>query len=138
LLRSVHGPVPPQRKHQNVRLVPPARHGIRRGDVDAATSHLGARNHRMSRVLGAEVRYRSGQKIGDLQDLVVDSQGKLMLAIVSTGGWLGLKGRVHAVPWEVLRTANDGTRVLDMERAQLSRVPVAVAVTRSVRPCDAA
>jgi sporulation protein YlmC with PRC-barrel domain len=100
--------------------------------------HTWERNHRMSRVLGAEVRYRSGQKIGDLQDLVVDSQGKLMLAIVSTGGWLGLKGRVHAVPWEVLRTANDGTRVLDMERAQLSRVPVAVAVTRSVRPCDAA
>ncbi len=81
------------------------------------------RNHRMSRVLGTEVRNRSGQKIGDLQDLVVDSQGKLMLAIVSTGGWLGLNGRLHAVPWEVLRTASDGTRVLDMERAQLGRVP---------------
>ena len=77
----------------------------------------------MSRVLGTEVRNRSGQKIGDLQDLVVDSQGKLMLAIVSTGGWLGLNGRLHAVPWEVLRTASDGTRVLDLERAHLSRVP---------------
>ena len=81
------------------------------------------RNHRMCRVLGTEVRNRSGQKIGDLQDLVVDSQGKLTLAIVSTGGFLGLNDRLHAVPWEVLRSADDGTRVLDMERAQLSRVP---------------
>jgi sporulation protein YlmC with PRC-barrel domain len=81
------------------------------------------RNHRMSRLLGAEVRNRSGQKIGDLRDLVVDSQGKVTLAIVSTGGFLGLNDRLHAVPWEALRSASDGTRVLDMERAQLSRVP---------------
>ena len=81
------------------------------------------RNHRMSRVLGTEVRNRSGQKIGDLRDLVVDSQGKVTLAIVSTGGFLGLNDRLHAVPWEALRSASDGTRMLDMERAQLSRVP---------------
>jgi len=81
------------------------------------------RNHRMSRVLGTEVRNRSGQKIGDLRDLVIDSQGKVTLAIVSTGGFLGLNDRMHAVPWEVLRSASDGTRLLDMERAQLSHVP---------------
>ena len=91
--------------------------------LSAAQRRAWENNHRLSRVLGTEVRNRSGQKIGDLKDLVVDNQGKLTLAIVSTGSFLGLSDRLHAVPWEALRSGDDGERVLDMERAQLSRVP---------------
>ena len=80
------------------------------------------RIHRVSRILGSDVRNREGQKIGDLKDLIIDNQGHISLAVVSTGGFLGLNDRLHAVPWNALRADDTGARLLDMDRAQLGRV----------------
>ena len=79
-------------------------------------------SHRVSRIIGNDVRNREGQKIGDLKDLIIDNKGNVSLAIVSTGSFLGLNDRLHAVPWSALHAAGDGSRLLDMDKAQLSRV----------------
>jgi len=80
------------------------------------------RIHRVSKIIGTDVRNREGQKIGDLKDLIIDNKGNVSLAIVSTGGFLGLNDRLHAVPWSALLPDDSGGRLLDMDKAQLSRV----------------
>lgn len=80
--------------------------------------------HRMTELIGADVRNRQGEKIGDIEEVIIDAQGEPALAIVSTGGFLGLGERRHAVPYKALERAPSGTdRVLDMTKDQLRQAP---------------
>src|SRR3954464_15980989 len=47
-----------------------------------AERHDWERSHRTSKIIGAEVRTRAGDKIGDIRDLVVDTHGSIRLALV--------------------------------------------------------
>ncbi|MEP6503439.1 MAG: PRC-barrel domain-containing protein [Betaproteobacteria bacterium] len=85
--------------------------------------HDWERSHRLSKIIGTDVRTRSGEKIGDIRDLVVDNNGVIKLAIVSTGGFLGLGDRLHAVPWDVLALGPKDDRVLDIDKAHLKDAP---------------
>jgi len=78
----------------------------------------------MSELLGAPVRNGQGEKIGEIEEVVLDPQGNPTLAIVSTGGFLGIGERMHAVPYEALELGSRGNdRVLDMSREQLRDAP---------------
>src|SRR5690242_913875 len=72
------------------------------GTMTPAERHDWDRTHRTSRIVGTEVRTKTGEKIGDIRDLVLDGTGRVRLAIVSTGGFLGLGDTLHAVPWDVM------------------------------------
>jgi len=82
------------------------------------------RTHRASKIIGTDVRNRSGQKLGAIKDVVLDSQGNVAYAVVSTGGFLGLRDRMHAIPWQALQT-NTGRDhfLLDMDKQQLKQAP---------------
>ena len=88
-----------------------------------AERHDWERAHRISKILGADVRNRTGDKIGDVRDLVVDGSGTIRLAIVSTGGFLGVGDRLHAVPWEVMTLGPKDDRILDIDKAHLQAAP---------------
>ena len=88
-----------------------------------ADRHDWERSHRISRLIGSDVRNKSGEKIGDIRDLVVDDRGTIKLAIVSTGGFLGVGDRLHAVPWEVLTLGPKDDHILDIDRAHLQATP---------------
>jgi len=79
--------------------------------------------HRVSRILGSEVRTKFGEKIGDIRDVVVDDRGAIRLAIVSTGGFLGVGDRLHAVPWDLLSPGPKDDRILDIDKARLQAAP---------------
>lgn len=80
--------------------------------------------HRASKIIGIEVRNRRGEKIGDIKDLVVDNDGRILMAVVSTGGFLGMGDRLHAVPWSAFQTgAQDNERILDIDKARLKTAP---------------
>ena len=79
--------------------------------------------HRVSKILGTEVRTKSGEKIGDIRDVVVDDRGVIRLAIVSTGGFLGVGDRLHAVPWDLLSLGPKDDRILDIDKARLQAAP---------------
>jgi len=79
--------------------------------------------HRASRILGSEVRTRFGEKIGDIRDIVLDDRGAVRLAIVSTGGFLGVGDRLHAVPWDLLAPGPKDDRILDIDKARLQAAP---------------
>ena len=88
-----------------------------------AERHDWERSHRVSKVIGSEVRNKSGDKIGDIRDLMVDDHGTIKLAIVSTGGFLGVGDRLHAVPWDVLTLGPKDDHILDIDKAHLQATP---------------
>ena len=88
-----------------------------------AERHDWERSHRLSKVIGSDVRNKSGDKIGDIRDLVVDDRGTIRLAIVSTGGFLGVGDRLHAVPWDALTLGPKDDHILDIDKAHLQATP---------------
>ncbi len=88
-----------------------------------AERHDWERSHRVSKILGSDVRTKSGEKIGDIRDIVLDANGTIRLAIVSTGGFLGVGDRLHAVPWDALTLGPKDDHILDIDRARLQAAP---------------
>ena len=88
-----------------------------------AERHDWERSHRVSKIVGSEVRNKSGDKIGDIRDLMIDGNGTIKLAIVSTGGFLGVGDRLHAVPWDVLTLGPKDDHILDIDKAHLQAAP---------------
>ena len=88
-----------------------------------AERHDWERSHRVSKIIGSEVRNKSGDKIGDIRDLMVDASGTIRLAIVSTGGFVGVGDRLHAVPWDMLTLGPKDEHILDIDRAHLQAAP---------------
>jgi sporulation protein YlmC with PRC-barrel domain len=88
-----------------------------------AERHDWERSHRVSKIIGSDVRTKTGDKIGDIRDLAVDGSGTIRLAIVSTGGFLGVGDRLHAVPWDALVLGPKDDFLLDIDRAHLQAAP---------------
>jgi sporulation protein YlmC with PRC-barrel domain len=92
-------------------------------DMTPAQRHDWERSHRLSKIIGSDVRTRSGEKIGDIRDLMMDDHGSIKLAIVSTGGFLGVGDRLHAVPWDALTLGPKDDHILDIDKAHLQAAP---------------
>ena len=84
-----------------------------------AERHDWERAHRMSKIIGTEVRTKNGERVGEIRDVIVDNAGNVKLAIVSTGGFLGLGDTLHAVPWDALALGSKDDRVIDIDKARL-------------------
>ena len=51
-----------------------------------------------SKLIGTKVYNETGDKIGEVDDVIVTSDGKLSVAIVEVGGFLGMGKRRVAIP----------------------------------------
>jgi sporulation protein YlmC with PRC-barrel domain len=76
-------------------------------------------------VAGDSVRNANGDDLGRIEDLVIDVEsGRINYAVLSFGGFLGVGGRLFAVPWEALeRDADSESFILDVEKAALPDGP---------------
>ena len=103
---------------------PPAAAGPRTADTDTAAKQAWERMHRASRIIGMDVVNGQGEKVGDIEDIVLDRHGNVAYAVVSTGGFLGVGEKLHAVPWRSL-VANTATGhfMLDVDREKLGKAP---------------
>jgi sporulation protein YlmC with PRC-barrel domain len=82
------------------------------------------RTHRASKIIGMDVVNGKGEKVGDVEDIVLDSKGNVAYAVVSTGGFLGVGDRLHAIPWTSLRThTGKDNFMLDVDRERLKGAP---------------
>jgi sporulation protein YlmC with PRC-barrel domain len=78
---------------------------------------------RASRTIGMDVVNRQGDTVGKVEDIALDRNGNVY-AIVSTGTFLAVGERLHAVPWSALESDASARRfVLDVDKDRLGRAP---------------
>lgn len=82
--------------------------------------------NKASGLIGMEVKNQQNEKIGKIDDLVIDLQsGRVAYAIVSSGGFLGLGDKLIAVPTGAFTSsAEENKVVLNMDKQRLQSAPI--------------
>ena len=73
---------------------------------------------------GTPVKNPQGEELGRIQDIVIDSQGHVPFAVLYYGGYLGMGGKLVAVPFMALSFDAMGKHlVLNAAKEKLDSVP---------------
>lgn len=77
------------------------------------------------KVEGTAVYNSHGQKMGSIYSLMIDKySGRVIYAVMSFGGFLGIGERYHPLPWRVLTyDPAQGGYVVDLDRDLLQAAP---------------
>ncbi|MDA8163584.1 MAG: PRC-barrel domain-containing protein [Desulfobacteraceae bacterium] len=78
-----------------------------------------------NKLIGKAVKGSQGQDIGNVSDIMIDTQtGQVAYALVSAGGVLGMGENQYIVPWNALHTdPTTDTLTLNMSAEQLKNAP---------------
>ncbi len=98
--------------------------------VFVASSHTeemipkGGNAYEASQLLHYYVLNRDGKYLGRIEDFVADADGRIAFAIVSKPGFLGIRGKPVAVPFEALSFGKEKNElVLDMSWEKFVSLP---------------
>ncbi len=80
---------------------------------------------RAKKVLGTSVKDPTGDKIGSVEDIVLDKMSNnIVFAIVGFGGFLGMGEKYHPIPWSSLKyDEREGSYVVNFTKDQLQAAP---------------
>jgi len=80
---------------------------------------------RIDKIIGSAVINLEGERIGSIDDLVIDiDTGDIMYAVLEYGGFMGLGEKLLAVPWQSLTTVPaEGIFIIDQSKAKLKKAP---------------
>lgn len=80
----------------------------------------------MHRFMGRDIVGSSGSKIGEIDDVILNSStGCAMFAIVDEGGFLGMGERHHVVPWNALSWSSETNKLMvSFTRDKLANAPL--------------
>jgi sporulation protein YlmC with PRC-barrel domain len=80
-----------------------------------------------SRFIGQAVTNKTGQNIGDINDLLFDKTGRISTAVIGVGGLLGMGEKSVAIPFSSLSITADATGkrivTLPLSKEQLQSAP---------------
>lgn len=78
-----------------------------------------------STLIGDRVVNPAGEKLGKIQELMIDpDSSRIAYAVLSFGGFLGLKQKQVAIPFQALRLAVERKGfILDVDKEKLERAP---------------
>jgi sporulation protein YlmC with PRC-barrel domain len=76
-------------------------------------------------VLGMRIKNEQGRDVGEIDNLLIDTQnGRISHVVVAVGGFMGVGEKKVVVPWSDLKIASDGkTSVATLDQAKLERAP---------------
>jgi sporulation protein YlmC with PRC-barrel domain len=76
-------------------------------------------------IIGQDVRTAAGDKLGEVKDLIVSPQGRILYAVISSGGVLGVGDKMKAVPFSALRSTevHRGALTVDLDKAKWEGAP---------------
>jgi sporulation protein YlmC with PRC-barrel domain len=79
-----------------------------------------------SRVAGTAVQNSAGERLGTLEDVLIDKQsGRVVYALLSFGGFLGIGDKHHPLPWQSLEyDPTSGRYTVNLARERLEGAPV--------------
>lgn len=74
---------------------------------------------------GNEVRNRRGDKLGAVEEIMLDvSTGRIAYAVLAAGGFLGIGDKLFAIPWQALTLDTDNECfILDVDKERLENAP---------------
>jgi sporulation protein YlmC with PRC-barrel domain len=80
---------------------------------------------RAKTVIGTSVKDAGGDKIGHIEDIVLDKlSNNIVFAIVGFGGFLGMGEKYHPIPWSALKyDEREGGYVVPFTRDVLEAAP---------------
>jgi sporulation protein YlmC with PRC-barrel domain len=81
---------------------------VDRSNVNTAVHKEG--QWRSSKLIGVNVYNDSNEKIGDINELIIDKSGKVDDVVLGVGGFLGMGEHYVAVPMEKLKWVNEPVR----------------------------
>jgi sporulation protein YlmC with PRC-barrel domain len=78
-----------------------------------------------SKVIGTNVQDPNGEKIGEVEDVVLDKESNsILFAVVGFGGFLGMAEKYHPIPWASLTyDEGDNAYVVGYTKEQLQSAP---------------
>jgi hypothetical protein len=90
-------------------------------DITRTSGHLIAG----SKVTGTTVYDMAGEKLGHVEDVMIDKQsGRITYAVLSFGGFLGMGDSHHPMPWSILKyDASLGGYRVNLDRRTLEGAP---------------
>jgi sporulation protein YlmC with PRC-barrel domain len=76
-------------------------------------------------LIGSSVKNAQGEELGSIEELVINPQdGRVIYAVLSFGGFLGMGDKLFAIPWEALTPMPEGeTFKLDVKKEKLAEAP---------------
>jgi sporulation protein YlmC with PRC-barrel domain len=69
-----------------------------------------AKGYRVSKLIGSNVTNEKNEKIGSIDDMIVD-RSRNLYAVLQVGGFLGLGGRLVAVPYGSLNIDDEARKI---------------------------
>ncbi len=77
------------------------------------------------KVKGTDVYNRAGEKLGSVEDIMIDKvSGRAIYAVMSFGGFLGMGEKRHPLPWATLKyDTQKGGYVVNLDKKQLEGAP---------------
>lgn len=78
-----------------------------------------------STITGQNVYNLNDESIGDIKDLMINpSNGEVVYAVISFGGFMGIGNKLFAMPLEALKFSDkDDTIRLDIDKEKLENAP---------------
>jgi sporulation protein YlmC with PRC-barrel domain len=89
-------------------LKPALSQGVQLVKVDVSVVGNG---YRASKLIGSSVVNDKNEKIGSFDDIII-GQDRGMYAVLQVGGFLGIGGKLVAVPYDSLKVENDGKKIV--------------------------
>jgi sporulation protein YlmC with PRC-barrel domain len=79
----------------------------------------------VEKIIGSKVINVKGETLGKIEDLVVDiDTGRIMYAVLESGGFLGIGDKLFPVPWKSLAALpSEGIFFLNQSKEQMEKAP---------------
>lgn len=79
---------------------------------------------RLSKLMNAEIKSKSGENLGKLEDLMINPQtGQVDFAVIGRGGFLGLGEKLVPVPWQAVTVQSEKQFTLNVDKQKLQSAP---------------
>ncbi|MGQ9367014.1 PRC-barrel domain-containing protein [Azospirillum sp. ST 5-10] len=75
-------------------------------------------------LIGRDVVTSAGRDMGDVENLIVDGEGRIQAAVIEWGGFLGIGEKARIVPWEQARLDDANDRlIVDLSEDEIKALP---------------